>query len=59
MSKKSSWKEFNPADPWNKLMNMTESMDDGYIIYYAENNSKYNITVTLKFGNLKNLRVSK
>lgn len=59
MSKKSAWKEFNSADPWNKLLNITESMDDGYIIYAAENNSDFNITVTLKFSTLKNLRVSK
>lgn len=53
------WKEFNPKDPWNKIKNITESTDDGYIYYAGNNISNYDITVTLKFKELTNLRISK
>lgn len=53
------WTEFNPTDPWNKIKNITESTDDGYIYYAGNNLSKYKITVTLKFKKMQNLRISK
>ena len=58
VSKKDEWEEFNPADPWNKLKNITESMDDGYIVYAGVNNSSYDIKVTLEFKKMENLRIS-
>lgn len=53
------WTEFNPQEPWNKVKNITESTDDGYIYYAGSNNSDYEITVTLKFKEFTNLRISK
>jgi len=59
MSRYSEWKAFKNQDPWTNLKIFNEVISPGYMIYMAENQTSYNLNLSITLKEANNVRLSK